>query len=138
MLPFSIRTFMSFTQAPSTPLSVLVARDTASLMASSKPVSDVALNSVTLATLMVIFLPNPWLAAHPVCDPTEPLLNTKGPDPEGCPGPVIGGGCRGGGPGPHPRHIRWAQLKTPTSGRLPPPKQHRKSGGADPFAEGPP
>src|SRR5687767_8319601 len=54
MLPSSIRTFWSLTHAPSTPLSVLVARATASLMASSKPVSEVALNSVTRATLIGI------------------------------------------------------------------------------------
>src|SRR5215210_6311565 len=52
MLPFSIRTFRSFTHAPSTPLSVLVARATAWLIASSNPVSEVALNSVTRATLI--------------------------------------------------------------------------------------
>ena len=54
-------TFMSLTHAPSTPLSVLVARATASLMASSKLVSDVALNSVTLATLTELASLNPSL-----------------------------------------------------------------------------
>src|SRR5215203_5944131 len=52
MLLSSIRTFISLIHAPSTPLSVLVARATASFMASSKPVWDVALNSVTRATLI--------------------------------------------------------------------------------------
>src|SRR5215212_760329 len=52
MLPSSIMTFWSFTQQPSTPLSVLVARATAWLIASSKLVSEIALNSVTRATLI--------------------------------------------------------------------------------------
>src|SRR5215210_559509 len=50
MVPFSIRTFWSLIQAPSTPRSVDVARVTACWMASSKLVSEVALSSVTLAT----------------------------------------------------------------------------------------
>src|SRR5829696_206435 len=54
MLPSSIMTFISLTQQPSTPLSVLVARATAWLMASSKLVSEIALNSVTRATLIRI------------------------------------------------------------------------------------
>src|SRR5215208_2587492 len=65
MLPSSIMTFMSFTQQPSTPLSVLVARATASFMASSKPSSEMALSSVTLAMLMRLCLPKPSLAAYP-------------------------------------------------------------------------
>src|SRR5918997_6113547 len=64
MEPSSIMTFMSFTQQPSTPLSVLVARATACPMASSKPCSEMALSSVTLATLIRVCLPKPWLAAH--------------------------------------------------------------------------
>src|ERR687897_1276767 len=61
MVPSSMLTFISLTHAPSTPLSVLVARATASLMASSKLVSDVALNSVTRAMLMVCASLNPSL-----------------------------------------------------------------------------
>src|SRR5215212_7704318 len=64
MLPSSIITFMSFTQQPSTPLSVLVARDTACCMASSKPCSEMALSSVTLAMLIRLCLLKPWFAAH--------------------------------------------------------------------------
>src|SRR5918995_1208104 len=60
MLPSSIRTFMSLIQAPSTPRSVEVARLTPCLMASSKPVSETTLSSVTLAT--DICSPLPWLA----------------------------------------------------------------------------
>src|SRR3712207_6034812 len=52
MLPLSIRTFMSLTQAPSTLRSVEVARVTPSLMASSKLLGFVALISVTRATLI--------------------------------------------------------------------------------------
>src|SRR5918994_3669715 len=52
MLPFSIRTFMSLTQAPSTLRSVEVARATPSLMAASRLSGLVALISVTRATLM--------------------------------------------------------------------------------------
>src|SRR5215210_4572387 len=59
---------MSLIQAPSTPRSVEVARATPCLMASSKPVSETALSSVTLAT--DISPPWPWLA---YCFP-EPLL----------------------------------------------------------------
>src|SRR3954452_21656004 len=70
MLPSSINTFWSFTHAPSTPLSVLVARATASLTASSKLVSEVALSSVTLATLIDAY--PPWSLA---CFP--PYLCTK-------------------------------------------------------------
>src|SRR5829696_4253821 len=65
MLPSSIMTFMSFTQQPSTPLSVLVARATAWLMASSKPSSEMALSSVTLAMLIRLCLLKPSLAAYP-------------------------------------------------------------------------
>src|SRR5215217_8010470 len=61
MLPSSIMTFMSFTQQPSTPLSVLVARATAWLMASSKPCSETALSSVTLAMLIRLCLLKPSL-----------------------------------------------------------------------------
>src|SRR5215213_10449599 len=50
MLPFSINTFMSLTQALSTLRRVCVARLMAWLIASSKLWSDVALSSVTLAT----------------------------------------------------------------------------------------
>src|SRR5215210_8903153 len=52
MLPFSIMTFWSLTQALSTFRRVLVARSTPMLTASSKLWSDVALNSVTLATVI--------------------------------------------------------------------------------------
>src|SRR5215211_3806018 len=51
---------MSLIQAPSTPRRVEVARATPCLMASSKPVSEAALSSVTLAT--DICTPLPWLA----------------------------------------------------------------------------
>src|SRR5918994_1760839 len=54
MLPSSVLTFISLTHAPSTPQSVLVARAMETLMASSKLVSDAALNSVTRAMLMVL------------------------------------------------------------------------------------
>ena len=57
MLPSSIGTFWSLTYAPSMPLSVLVARATASLTASSKLISEVALSSVTRATLIRISVP---------------------------------------------------------------------------------
>src|SRR5215203_3824241 len=50
MLPFSISTFWSLTQALSTFRKVWVARWTAMLTASSKLWSDVALSSVTRAT----------------------------------------------------------------------------------------
>src|SRR3712207_3880616 len=52
MLPFSIMTFMSLTQAPCTPRKVLLARATASFMAASKLSEEMALNSVTVATVM--------------------------------------------------------------------------------------
>src|SRR5215211_8500701 len=65
MLPFSIMTFMSLTHAPSTPLSVLVARATAWLIASSKPASEMALSSVTLAMLIRLCLLIPSLASYP-------------------------------------------------------------------------
>src|SRR5215216_3823382 len=58
MLPSSIVTFMSLTHAPCTPLKVLVARATAWSMASSKPCSEMALSSVTLAMLMRSCLPD--------------------------------------------------------------------------------
>src|SRR4051812_5841304 len=53
MLPFSIMTFWSLTQALSTLRRVLVARSTAKLTASSKLCSEVALNSVTRATVIL-------------------------------------------------------------------------------------
>src|SRR5215208_904521 len=84
MLPFSIMTFMSFTHAPSTPLSVLVARATAWLMASSKPVCEVALNSVTRATLIRICASLhsslPELVAYLICGPVAHKPNIKAPD----------------------------------------------------------
>src|SRR5215212_1343636 len=52
ILPFSIRTFISLTQAPSTLRNVEVARATPSLTASSKLFGLVALISVTRATLI--------------------------------------------------------------------------------------
>src|SRR5829696_7897782 len=52
MLPSSIMTFLSFTQAPSTFLRVLVARAMPCWMASSKPFSEIALISVTVAMLI--------------------------------------------------------------------------------------
>src|SRR5215217_7087665 len=52
MLPSSIMTFISLTQAPSTFLRVLVARAMPCWMASSKPFSEIALISVTVATLI--------------------------------------------------------------------------------------
>src|SRR5215212_2453985 len=45
-------TFMSFTQQPSTPLNVSVARFMPVLMASPKPLSETALISVTEATVI--------------------------------------------------------------------------------------
>src|SRR5215218_9478640 len=64
---------MSLIQAPSTPRRVEVARATPCLMASSKPVSETALSSVTLAT--DICSPLPWLAycfpEHLLPAPTE-------------------------------------------------------------------
>src|SRR5215210_2813033 len=81
MLPSSIRTFWSLTHAPSTPLSVLVARATASFMASSKLVSEVALNSVTRATLIRIcasLRPSlPSSVASLICGPMTPTPNIK-------------------------------------------------------------
>src|SRR5215213_8077715 len=56
MLPFSIRTFMSLTQAPSTLRNVDVARATPSLTASSKLFGLVALISVTRATLIALLI----------------------------------------------------------------------------------
>src|SRR5215211_8720561 len=52
MLPSSIMTFRSLTQAPSTFLRVLVALAMPCWMASSKLVSEIALISVTVATLI--------------------------------------------------------------------------------------
>src|SRR5215204_833039 len=52
MLPSSIMTFLSLTQAPSTFLKVLVARAMPCWIASSKPFSEIALISVTVATLI--------------------------------------------------------------------------------------
>src|SRR5215212_6404207 len=75
MLPSSIMTFMSFTQQPSTPLSVLVARDTACCMASSKPCSEMALSSVTLAMLIRLCLLKPWFAAHLIAPATFTALS---------------------------------------------------------------
>src|SRR5215211_1966167 len=59
MLPSSIMTFWSLIQAPSTFLKVLVALSMPCRMASSKPSSETALISVTLATL--ILLSHPFL-----------------------------------------------------------------------------
>src|SRR5829696_3750425 len=55
MLPSSIMTFWSLTQAPSTFLRVLVARAMPCWTASSKPFSEIALISVTVATLISSF-----------------------------------------------------------------------------------
>src|SRR5215204_3684749 len=52
MFPSSIMTFWSLTQAPSTFLKVLVARAMPCWTASSKPFSEIALISVTVATLI--------------------------------------------------------------------------------------
>src|SRR5215204_3117870 len=84
MLPSSIRTFLSLTHAPSTPLSVLVARATASFMASSKLVSEVALNSVTRATLIASasLAPSlPGLVAPLICGPATRESNTQAGTP---------------------------------------------------------
>src|SRR5215213_8221244 len=71
-------TFMSLTHAPSTPLSVLVARATASLMASSKLVSDIALNSVTRAMLTVSASLNPGsLLVSPICSLAGRISNIR-------------------------------------------------------------
>src|SRR5918998_600306 len=67
MFPSWIMTFMSLTQAPSMFLKVLLARAMACWTASSKPCSEIALISVTVATLMVL--------AHPLLGcplPTTP------------------------------------------------------------------
>src|SRR5829696_1508903 len=80
MLPSSIRTFWSLTQQPSTPLSVLVARATASLIASSKLVSEVALNSVTRATLIAsasLHSSLSGLVASLICDTRARKPNIK-------------------------------------------------------------
>src|SRR5215208_6921185 len=55
MVPSSIMTFWSLTQAPSTFLRVLVARAMPCWTASSKPFSEIALISVTVATLISSF-----------------------------------------------------------------------------------
>src|SRR5215212_7861882 len=85
MLPSSIRTFWSLTHAPSTPLSVLVARATASFMASSKLVWDVALNSVTRATLIRICASLqsslPGLVTCLICGPAARKPNIKAGTP---------------------------------------------------------
>src|SRR5919112_2737552 len=57
MEPSWIMTFMSLTQAPSMFLKVLLARAMACWTASSKPCSEIALISVTVATLMVLAHP---------------------------------------------------------------------------------
>src|SRR5918993_5171743 len=57
MEPSSIMTFMSLTQAPSMFLKVLLARAMACWTASSKPFSEIALISVTVATVMVLAHP---------------------------------------------------------------------------------
>src|SRR3954454_23110119 len=77
MLPSSIRTFWSLTHAPCTPLSVLVARATASLMASSKLVCEVALNSVTLATLIDADPPFPSLVFQLDYVPKQHIPNIR-------------------------------------------------------------
>src|SRR5215203_4862714 len=80
MLPSSIKTFWSLTQQPSTPLSVLVARATASLIASSKLVSEVALNSVTRATLIAsasLHSSLSGLVASLICDTRARKPNIK-------------------------------------------------------------
>src|SRR5919112_3637826 len=81
MLPSSIRTFWSLTHAPSTPLSVLVARATASLTASSKLVSEVALNSVTLATLIDAYPPWSLACLQPYLCPKEASSKHEGRSP---------------------------------------------------------
>src|SRR5215218_6694112 len=57
MVPSSIMTFWSLTQAPSTFLRVLVARAMPCWTASSKLVSEIALISVTVATLILLESP---------------------------------------------------------------------------------
>src|SRR5215212_11954487 len=64
MLPSSIMTFRSLIQAPSTPLRVLVARAMPCWMASSKLVSETALISVTVATLILLESPLFRMLAH--------------------------------------------------------------------------
>src|SRR5215210_1297149 len=88
MLPSSIMTFWSFTQQPSTPLSVLVARATAWLIASSKLVSEIALNSVTRATLIAsasLHSSLPDLVARLICGPAARTPNIKTGHPVGYP-----------------------------------------------------
>src|SRR5918992_3284457 len=68
MLPSSIMTFISLTQAPSTFLRVLVARAMPCWTASSKPCSEIALISVTVATLISsLELPLFRMLAHYYC-----------------------------------------------------------------------
>src|ERR671916_2234798 len=68
MDPSSIRTFMSLTHAPSMLRRVLFARSRPSLIAASNPLGEVALISVTVATLITYLL-------VPTCTVTR-LLNT--------------------------------------------------------------
>src|SRR5919202_5869339 len=70
MLPFSINTFWSLTQALSTFLRVLVARVTPTLTASSKLFGEVALSSVTRATVMCSpFFHSPLQTHYPAYRP---------------------------------------------------------------------
>src|SRR5919202_2815789 len=73
---------MSFTQALSTLRRVLVARWMPSLMASSKPCSEVALNSITRATDI-----NPPLFSLSLRNlyPTVRALNARAAAPSGAP-----------------------------------------------------
>src|SRR5919112_3109947 len=64
MEPSWIMTFMSLTQAPSMFLKVLLARAIACWTASSKPFSEIALISVTVATLKVMAPPFRILAHY--------------------------------------------------------------------------
>src|SRR5215204_2419568 len=77
MLPFSINTFWSLTQALSTFRKVWVARWTAMLTASSKLSSDVALISVTRATVIEespFFVPlSLSRVSYPLSRQTSPL-----------------------------------------------------------------
>src|SRR3954452_1937361 len=106
MFPSSIRTFWSFTHAPSTPLSVLVARATASFTASSKLVSEVALSSVTLATLIDAYPPWSLACLQPHLCPKEASFKHEGQSPTTPQGKASESGvCPDHGRGIHPQ--KW-------------------------------
>src|SRR5918994_2922019 len=114
MLPSSIRTFISFTHAPSTPLSVLVARATAWLIASSKPCSEMALSSVTLAMLIRLCLLKPSLLIQWPCatfTAPDPWRRPSCPWLYPCAGPSV--------PPPSCRYLRLENHRPPSRGPWP-------------------